>query len=325
MRVFVTGATGFIGMAVVRELIDSGHDVVGMTRSAEGARRLKEAGAIPFEARLEDAERLKRGAAAADGVIHLAFIHEFSDASLSARLGVLAGALTGKAIVPNFLSTIMRTDGDAIRAMGSALEGTGGPFVITVGTLGLPLGHLATEADAPDPASPGGPRSVPAETLAHELASRGVRTAIVRLPPTVHAAGDRGFIYRLSEIARKKGISAYLGDGQNRWPAVHRDDAAKLYRSIIERATPGETFHGVAEEGIAFREIAELIGARAGVPVASMPAADATKHFSFLASFVGADNPASSAITRKKLDWNPDGPSLLADIGDPAYTGIAAT
>jgi nucleoside-diphosphate-sugar epimerase len=223
----VTGATGFIGTAVVAELIANGHEVVGMTRSEQGARRLRELGATPHEGRLDDLESLKRGAAKADGVVHLAFIHDFNDASLPTRLGVLAKRLIGQSVVPNFMSATLQADRNAIDALGSSLVKTGGPLVITVGTLGLPQGRLVRETDEPDPSALGFPRSEGSETIARELAARGVRTTIVRLPPTVHGDGDGAFVRRLIEAARKREESAYIDDGENRWPAVHRLDARR--------------------------------------------------------------------------------------------------
>ncbi|MDE2483320.1 MAG: SDR family oxidoreductase [bacterium] len=319
MRVFVTGATGFIGSAVVPELISAGHQVIGLARSERGAAQLRAQGAMPHRGRLEDIESLVRGAEQADAVIHLAFIHAFTDASLSTRIASIAKGVLRGGVVGSFLGSIMRTDRDAIHALGSVMERRGGALAITVGTLGLPHGRVVSEADDADPAGVGAPRSVPAEGAARHFAERGVRTAVVRLPPTVHGEGDAGFIPQLAEIARKKGASAYIGDGTNRWGAVHRLDAARLYRLALERADAGERFHGVAEEGIPFREIANLIGRRLQVPVVAKRPDEAPAHFGFLAPFVGADNPALSARTQSRLDWLPSGPTLLDDIDRDAY------
>jgi nucleoside-diphosphate-sugar epimerase len=303
MRVFVTGATGFIG-------------------SDEGEKLLAAAGAEVHRGRMEDLESLRGGAAKADGVIHLAFIHEFSDAKLSARLGVMAGALMGKGLVSSFLGVMMGTDSTAIDALGAAIAGTGKPLLITVGTMGLAPGRLATETDAADPNSAGAARSVPSEKASLKWAEQGVRTSVLRLPPSVHGDGDAGLVPRLFAIARKKGVSAYVGDGTNHWPAVHRLDAARLYRLALENGSGGGTYHGVAEQGVPFREIAEVIGRRLNVPVVSKTAKEAAGHFSFLAPFVAADNLVSSQITQQQLDWHPTQPALIPDIDRPGYFKI---
>src|ERR1700678_102846 len=257
MRVFVTGATGFIGSAVVKELLGAGHQVIGLTRSKEGAKRLTAVGATPHWGRLEDLESLSKGAASADGVIHLAFIHGFSDAKLSTRLSVLAGGLTGRSPVSSFLAAMMGTDKAAIETLGSTLAGSDRPFVITVGTMGLRPGVIASENDTVDPASPGAARSVPSEKAAAAFASKRVRTTGGGLPPPRHGGGDAGFIPRLIAIAKKKRASAYVGDGSNRWPAAHRHDVARLYRLALENGAAGSTYHGVAEIRVPFRGIAE--------------------------------------------------------------------
>ncbi len=323
MRVFVTGATGFIGSAVVRELIDGGHEVLGLTRSEEGAARLRAAGATPHLGRLEDIESLRRGAQAADGVIHLAFMHAFTDAPLGTRIGAIARGLLGQSVASNFLSAILRVDREAIDAMGKALERNGGPLVVTVGTLGLPHGHVVSEFDEPSVDGTFAMRNAAAESAVRRFAERGVRGAIVRLPPTVHGEGDGGFIPRLIATARKRGVSAYVGDGENHWPAVHRLDVARLYRRVLEDAAPGERAHGVAEEGVPFREIAELIGRRLGVPAVSKTRREAEQHFGWFAPIVAADNPATSNATRERFHWAPREAALLADIDRPAYFGVS--
>lgn len=268
MRVFVTGAPGFIGSAVVRELLDAGHQVVGLTRSDAGAEVLKEAGAEVHRGSLEDLDSLQRGAAAADGVIHLAFNHGFSD---------FAAALTA--------------DLRAVETMGAALEGTGKPFVITA--------HLRGEASANA-----------ALTLA------GVRSSVVSLSPSVHGEGDHhGFVPRLIAIAREKGVSAYIGDGANRWPAVHRLDAAHLFRLALESAPAGSQLDGVGDEGVPFRDIAEVIGRRLHLPVVSIAREEADAHFgAFLGAVAARDFPRSSAHTQELLGWRPVHPGLIADI-----------
>jgi nucleoside-diphosphate-sugar epimerase len=319
MRVFVTGATGFIGSAVVKNLLEEGHKVIGFTRSQEGAKRLTAAGATPHWGRLEDLDSLRSGAASADAVIHLAFIHGFSDAKLSARLGVMAGALTGRNLVSNFLGVMMRTDLAAIETLGSTLVNSNRPLIITVGTMGLRSGLIAAEQDAADPASAGAARSVPSEKAAAVFALKGVRTSVVRLPPSVHGDGDAGFIPRLIAMARKKRASAYVGDGGNRWPAAHRLDVARLYRLILEKGTAGSTYHGVAEIGIPFREIAEVIGRGLKLPAVSIDQQKAAGHFSWFAPFVTADNPVSSQSTQKQLGWQPTESTLIRDIDQPGY------
>ncbi|GAA5859060.1 hypothetical protein JCM1840_003731 [Sporobolomyces johnsonii] len=286
MHIFVTGATGWVGSVLVPELISAGHHVVGLARTDAAASSLVAAGAEPYLGSLQDLESLRSGAAAADAVVHLGFVHDFSDIPGSCE-----------------------TDRKAIEAMGEALAGTHKPLVITSGTLGLALGQVATETDGFDSKSPFGHRAVGAQA-ALALVDKGVRVSIVRLPPTVHGKGDHGFIPRLVELAREKGVSGFVGDGANRWPAVHRVDAAHLFRLAVEKAPAGAVLHGVAEEGVPAREIAGAIGKRLGVEVASKPA----NHFGFLGFAFGADNPTSSLITRETLGWEPTEPGLLADI-----------
>ncbi|MFF7385150.1 NAD-dependent epimerase/dehydratase family protein [Streptomyces griseoluteus] len=292
MRVFVTGATGFIGSAVVPELIGAGHEVVGLARSDEGAAALKEAGAEVVRGSLDDPEGLARAADGADGVIHLAFIHDFVDFDA-------AGA----------------TDLRAIEAMGAVLAGSGRPLVVTSGTAIAPAGRLATEADAPAP----GTHRTPSEEAAVALAERGVRGSVVRLAPSVHGPGDQGFVPHLIRIAREKGAVGRIGDGANRWPGVHRLDAARLFRLVLEQAPAGTRWHAAADEGVPFREIAEVIGRHLDLPVVSVPPERAGEHFGFLGRFAGVDNPTSSAVTRERLGWRPTGPGLLADLDQGHY------
>src|SRR5271156_183819 len=281
MRVFVTGATGFIGSAIVRELIDANHQVLGLARSDAGAKSLVAAAADVHRGSLEDLESLRSGAAAADGVIHTAFIHDF------ANYGPAAEA-----------------DRRAIETLGSALAGSDRPLVVTSGTLLVQRkGSLATEEDAP---APNFPRK--SEQMAVELASRGTRASTLRLPPSVHGNGDHGFVPRLISIAREKGVSAFIGDGLNRWPAVHRLDAAHLYRLILEKLPAGARFHGVAEEGVAFRDIARVIGRRLNIPVVTKSPEEAANHFGWFAHFAAMDNPASSTRTQQQLGWCPKHP-----------------
>ncbi len=320
MRVFLTGATGFIGSAIVRELIGAGHQVVGLARSDGAARSLVAAGAEVHRGTIEDGESLRRGAAASDGVIHTAFFHAFSHASLSTRLRVLLRGLSGRGLVRSFLGAAVETDKAAIETLGAALEGSDRPLVIAFGTMALAPGRLATERDAPDPSSVGAGR-IPSEEVTLALARRGVRASVIRLPPSVHGDGDHGFVPMLIGIARRKGVSAYVGEGLNRWPAVHRLDAAHLFRLALEKGAAGARYHAVAEEGFAFREIAGIIGRRLNVPVVAKPPEEASGHFSWLAPFVSADNLVSSDLTRELLGWQPNQPGLLSDIDRPEYFG----
>ena len=295
MRVFVTGATGFIGIAVAEELLAAGHRVLGLARNDASAEALKRLGAEVHRGELSDPDSLAAGARAADGVIHLAFIHDFHDYARS-----------------------IETDRRAIRTMTRVLEGSDKPFVGTSGTLLLVPGHTAIETDGPPTQGHVHPRTV-AEGLVLDAAARGVRASLVRLAPTVHGRGDHQFVPFLVELARQKGFAAYVGDGSNRWPAVHRLDAARLFRLVLEKSPSGARFHGVAEEGIPMRSIAETIGGGLGLPARSISADQASAHFDWMALFAGMDNPTSSALTRKGLGWVPDHPGLLTDLREAGY------
>lgn len=294
MRVFVTGATGFIGTAIVRELLEAGHEVLGLARSDEAADALARAGAAAHRGDLLDVGSLAAGAGACDGVIHAAFIHDFSKYEENAEI-----------------------DRRALEAMAGALEGSGKPLVATSGTTVLAPGRTGTEEDAPAPDSPGYIRAASEVVLA--AADRGVRASVVRLPPSVHGPGDRAFVPALIEVARRTGVAAYIGDGANRWPAVHRLDAARLFRLALEKAAPGSRLHGAAEEGIPMRAIAETIGQGLGVPVRGIAADEAAAHFDWLGLFVAIDNPTSSALTRDALGWRPQEDGLLTDMRESGY------
>jgi nucleoside-diphosphate-sugar epimerase len=305
MRVFVTGASGWIGSAVVPELIGAGHQVVGLARSDASAAAIIAAGAEVCRGTLDDLNILRDAAAASDGVIHLAFKHDI--------------AFSG-----GFLSAA-EADRRAVETFGAALAGSDRPFVLASGLLGLAPGRVATERDGypADPArarSGGGPearRATAALTLS--LADRGVRSAVLRLPPTVHGDGDHGFLASIVGIARDKGVSGYLGDGSNRWPAVHRLDAAHLFRLALEKAPAGSVLHAVGDEGVPIRAVAEVIGRHLGLPVAAIPTGDAAAHFTWLANFLALDGPATSTLTRELLDWQPTQPGLLDDLDKGHY------
>lgn len=298
MQVFVTGASGHIGSALVPELIQAGHKVVGLARSDSSAAAVAALGADVHRGDLDDPESLREAASAADAVAHLAFKHD------AMRVGDLAGAAAA--------------DLRAVEVLGDALAGTGKPLVIASGTGLLALAGLAgvgTEADV----LPGGIRA-DAENAVVALADRGVRSSVVRLPPTVHSSLDRhGFIPALVAIARDKEVSAYVGDGSNRWPAGHTLDVARLFRLALEAAPAGTRLHAVADEGVPFREIAEVIGRHLGLPVVSVSPDQAQAHFGFLGPFVSLDNPTSSRRTQELLDWRPTHPSLIDDLEQGHY------
>jgi len=276
MRLFVTGATGFVGSAVIRELIDAGHQVLGLVRNDAGAKSVAAAGAEVHRGDLHDLESLRTGAEVADGEIHTAFIHDFSNYGPAAE-----------------------ADRRAIETLGAVLAGSDRPLV-TSGSLVVAPGRIATEDDA---ASPNFPRK--SEEAALEMASRSVRANVVRLAPSVHGKGDHGFVPRLIALAREKGVSAYIGDGINRWPGVHRVDAARLYRLAFEKGSAAARYHGVADEGVPAREIADVIGRRLNVPVVSKSREEAAEHFGWIGQFFAMDGPASSTQTRTRLGWQP--------------------
>jgi nucleoside-diphosphate-sugar epimerase len=291
MRVFVTGATGFIGLPVVKELIDAGHQVLGMARSDAGVKSLETAGAQVHRGDLEDLESLRSGAAASDAVLHIAFQHDWSRFAESCEM-----------------------DKRAIEAIGAVLQGSSRPLIVSSG-VGVAQGRASTENDPPL-SSPSLPRV--SEVTALALMERGVHASVMRLPQ-VHDTVKQGLITPLIAIARAKGVSAYVGEGQNRWPAAHVSDVARLYRLALEKATAGARYHAIAEEGVPLKDIATAIGRGLNIPVTSIAAEQAQEHFGFLGFFAGRDAPTSSALTRAKLGWNPTGPDLLTDLGNMRF------
>ena len=302
MRVFVTGASGHIGSALIPELLGHGHQVVGLARSDRSAAALEAAGAEAWHGDLDDLDGLHAAATAADGVVHLAFKHE--------------AMVTG-----DYLGAVA-DDLKAIEAMGAALDGTGKPFVGTGGTLMLAFGGIKGRAGTERDAVTGGPR-VDAENTVIGFAERGIRSSLVRLSPLVHSSLDHhGFIPTLIGMARASGGAAYVGDGANRWPAGHTLDAARLYRLALESAPAGSRLHAVGDEGVPFREIAEAIGRNLGLPAASIAPKEADQRLGFLGGFAQLDNPTSSELTRKLLGWEPTHPGLIADMDEGHYFAL---
>jgi nucleoside-diphosphate-sugar epimerase len=291
MRVFITGATGFIGSAVVDELIGAGHIVIGLARSDQAEKQLLAAGASVQRGSLEDLASLKRAAAESEGVIHLAFVHDFA----------------------NFATSCAK-DQAAIEALGSVLSGSNRALVVSSGVLGLAQDRPGTEEDVP---AHGFPRK--SEETALSFVPLGVRASVVRLSPSVHGDGDHGFVPQLIKGARSHGFSAYIGEGKNRWPAVHRLDAARLYRLALEKGSAGGRYHGVAEEGVPIRDIAQAIGKRLSVPTVSKSAEDVVSALGFVGHVLGMDATSSSKLTQERLGWLPTQPGLLDDLERGTY------
>jgi nucleoside-diphosphate-sugar epimerase len=291
MRIFVTGPTGFVGSAIVRELIGAGHQVLGLARSDAGAALLASAGADVHRGSLEDLNSLRSGTASADAVIHAGFHHDFSNYAAAAEMDRLA-----------------------IETLGAALAGSARPFIVTSGTAVANPGGIATEEDA---ANSTFPRK--SEEAAAAAAARGAHVSVLRLPPSVHGDGDHGFVPLLIRLAREKGVAAYVEDGLNRWPAVHRLDAAHLYRLVLENGLTAQRYHAVADEAVPFREIARVIGRRLNIPVVSKSREEAAEHFGWFAHFAGLDCPASSTTTQQQLGWRATQAALIPDIDRPSY------
>ncbi|MES2808101.1 MAG: SDR family oxidoreductase [Bacteroidota bacterium] len=290
MRVFVTGASGFVGSAVVKELIEAGHEVLGLARNEASAQKLRDAGAEVHLGDLDDLESLKAGAAAADGVIHTAFIHDFSKYKESCEI-----------------------DRGVILTLGEALAGTDKPLVITSGTALVKSNPISNELGKPDVSSDIVPR-VASEEAAAAIAAKGVNVRVLRLPPSTHGAGDYGFVPMLANIAKEKGEAAYIGDGLNLWPAAHRFDAARLYRLALEKGKAGANYHAVVEQGIPMRDIATQIGKKLGLPISSKTKEEAVEYFGWMVHFAGMHMPSSSQISRDELGWEPTDKGLLDDI-----------
>jgi nucleoside-diphosphate-sugar epimerase len=295
MRIFVTGATGFVGSAVVKELMSAGHEVIGLVHSEMAVKALIAVGAQVHKGDLEDFESLRSVAASADGVIHTAFNHDFSKFKASCE-----------------------TDRRVIELFGNILAGSERPLIVTSAIGILPQGHFATEETIPTSGAAAHPRAASEET-AIMSAKNGVRVSVIRLAPTVHGEGDHNFIPTLIRLAKEKGISAYIGEGNNCWPAVHRLDAAHLFRLVLEKGVAGSRYHAVAEEGIPFREIASVIGRQLNIPVVSLTPEEAINHFGWFVNFASMDIPASSQLTKEQLAWQPTQPGLIQDLSLPHY------
>lgn len=296
MKIFVTGATGFVGSAVVAELIRAGHQVIGLARNEQAKKTLQSSGVQVHKGDLEDLESLIEGAKSADAVIHTGFIHDFSR-----------------------FKEVCEIDRKAIEVLGNTLAGSNRPLIVTSGTLVVGSGQTITENTLPDYEHSQNPRAA-SEQAVDNLAEKGINVSVVRLSPSVHGDGDRhGFVPMLIDLAKKSGVSAYIGQGANRWTAVHRLDAAVLFRLALQNTIPGMRFHGVAEEPITLKSIAEAIGSKLGLPVVSKSGKEASGHFTWFEHFAGVDGPATATITREQLNWHPSHPTLMQDLQGNIY------
>jgi nucleoside-diphosphate-sugar epimerase len=296
MKIFVTGATGFVGSAVVAELIGAGHQVVGLARNDQAKKALQSSGAQVPHGDLQDLDSLVEGAKSADAVIHTGFIHDFSR-----------------------FREVCEVDRKAIEALGNALAGTDRPLIVTSGTLVVGAGQVITENTLPDYEHSQNPRAA-SEQAVDDLAEKGINVSVVRLSPSVHGDGDsQGFVPMLISLAKKSGVSAYIGQGENRWTAVYRLDAAVLFRLALQNTIPGMRFHGVAEESITLKSLAETIGAKLGLPIISKSGKEVSEHFAWFEHFAGLDGPASAIKTREQLNWHPSHPTLMQDLQGNVY------
>ena len=323
MRVFITGGTGFIGPALARDLMAHGHEVVGLARSDASAQALRAIGVRPHRGSLKNPESLRSAAREADGVIHLAYTFSPGDLPKGRLLGAVLGGPPWR-VVLRMMKAITATNNASLDALGAALQGTGRPLVTAFATMGVAGAagdhalRIATETDPPNPASPGYVRSV-SEAVVQRWARRGVRASIVRLAPSVHGPGDKGLVPQLGDAARKHREVLYVGDGANRWSGVHRDDAVTLFRLALEHGVAGGVYHGVGEAGLTYRNIAETVSRRLGLPARSGTQAEAHRQLGFVAPFIAVDNPVDSEHTRQQLGWQALGPTLSEDLDGPAY------